>query len=295
MAKKKFYRPILYYLLIGVKTLFGLMPYRLGFWFGGMMGKLSFYILPRERKKTLTHLSFAFGESKSKNELRGIAETMFQNYGHMAAEWALIEKAIPRFKDLVSIEGREILDQALEKKKGVIAVVSHFGNWEWMGGWLALNGYQGGGVARKIYYEKYDQMIMSIRKRMNIKAIDRDSSPRTVLRALKQNCIMAFAVDQDVQTVDGIFVEFFGHPAFTPIAPVRFALATQAPMIPLFMLRNGMKHRIFVEAPIELTETGDKEKDILLNTQKWVSIQETWIRQYPEQWVWNHKRWKTKL
>ena len=294
MAKKKFYRPILYYLLISVKTLFSFLPYRLGFWFGGVAGKIAFHILPKERKKTLAHLSYALGGTKSESEFRKIGEMTFQNYGHMAAELVLIEKVIPRFDDFVSAEGLEILDRALGEKKGVIAVVSHFGNWEWMGGWLALKGYPGTGVARKIYYEKYDKLLMSLRKKMKIEAIDRDSSPRGVLKALKQNHIMAFAVDQDVETVDGVFVEFFGHPAFTPTAPVRFALSTQAPMVPMFMVRNGMRHRIFIEPPVELTETGHKEKDVLINTQKWVSIQEKWIRQYPEQWVWNHKRWKTR-
>jgi KDO2-lipid IV(A) lauroyltransferase len=212
----------------------------------------------------------------------------------MAAELTLTEKVIPRFNDYVSAKGLEILDKALTQKKGVIAIVSHFGNWEWMGGWLSLNGYTGGGVARKIYYEKYDKLIMSIRRSMKIKAvIDRNGSARDVLKALKQNQVLAFAVDQDVETVDGVFVEFFGQQAFTPTAPVRFALSTGTPMIPLFILRKGMHHQIFVLPPIELTETGDKEKDILLNTQKWISIQEQWIRQYPEQWVWNHKRWKT--
>ncbi len=293
MAKKKFYRPILYYLLVGVKKLFSFLPYRLGFYFGGAAGRLAFHVLPKERKKTLTHLSYAFGSSKSDSEFRKIGQTVFQNYGHMAAELALIDKLIPRFDDLVSAQGLEILDRALAQKKGVIAVVSHFGNWELMGGWLSLNGYPGGGMARKIYYEKYDKLLMDIRKRMKIQAIDRDGGAHGALKALKRNQVLAFAVDQDVETVDGVFVEFFGHPAFTPTAPVRFALSTQAPIIPLFIVRNAMRHRIFVEPPVPLTQTGDKEEDVRMNTQKWVAIQEKWIRQYPSQWVWNHKRWKT--
>ncbi len=294
MAKKKFYRPILYYLLITVKTLFSFLPYRLGFWFGGTLGKLSFRLLSKERKKTLTHLNYAFGDSKSHAELQKIGLAMFENYGRMAAELALYKKLVANIDEFVTIEGREHLDQALSRGDGVIGIVSHFGNWEYLGGTLALKGYKGSVIARRIYYEKYDKMLVSIRNRFGEKTIYRDRSAKEILKTLRQNHILGFVVDQDVENIDGVFVNFFGKPAFTPSAPVRLSLASGAPLLPLFILRQGMKHRIFIEPAMELTETGDKEKDIITNTQKWVTIQEKWIRQYPEQWVWNHKRWKTQ-
>src|SRR3989338_7165315 len=114
-----------------------------------------------------------------------------------------------------------------------------------------------------------------------------------MLGVLKKNKMLGFVVDQDVETVEGVFVDFFNRPSFTPVASVRFAMVTGAPIVPVFIVRNGTKHHVIVEAALEMTATGDKESDIRANTQKWVSIQEKYIRQYPHLWVWNHKRWKT--
>ena len=100
--------------------------------------------------------------------------------------------------------------------------------------------------------------------------------------------------DQDVDSVDGIFVDFFGKPAHTPKGPVALALATGAPLVPCFMIREKNCHKLVLEDPIELEEKSDKDETIKFNTQKWSRIVESYIRRYPEQWVWMHRRWKTK-
>ena len=294
MAKKKFYRPILYVLLMTARGFFSLLPFKVGFMFGGFLGKLAFYCIPKEKKKTLANLRLAFGAEKTEKELEILGARVFQNYGYMAAELALIDKLIPRLEKIVSMQGIELMDAALKRGKGVLGVLAHFGNWELMGGTVSLLGYPVHCIARKIYYDKYDKRLIELRSKMNVHTIYREESLRAVPRALKHNDVVGIVADQDVETVGGVFVEFFGKPAYSMVAPVRFAMATGAAVIPIFMIREGLHHRMIIEPPLELVDTGDREKDLVTNTQQWVTIQEKYIRQYPHLWVWNHKRWKTR-
>ena len=273
-----------------------MLPFKAGFDFAGFIGKLSFYLISKERRKTISHLKLAFGDEKSDAELTRLGAKAFQNYGYVAAELNLIDKLIPRLDKIITVSGREHFDRALAQKKGIAAVGAHFGNWELMAGYLAFIGYANTALARRIYYDKYDKILIAIREKLKLKTIYRDSptAAREVFKALKENHVVGFVADQDVGTIGGVFVDFFGRPAYSPAAPVKFAMKTGAPLIALFMVRQGMKHHIFIEPPIELTLTGDEEKDAITNTQKWVSIQEKYIRQYPELWAWNHKRWKTR-
>ena len=264
--------------------------------FAGWMGTLAFYLIGRERRKTISHLKLAFGDEKSDQELTKLGAKVFQNYGYVAAELCLIDKLLPRLNEVVTISGLEHFDRALARGKGISAIGAHFDNWELMAGTLAFNGYPNTVMARRIYYDKYDRALMAIRQKLKLRTIDRDgpNAVREAFKAFKENRVVGFVADQDVGTLDGVFVDFFGRPAYSPAAPVRFAMKMGAPLIAIFMIRRGFKHQLIIEPPIELTQTGDNEKDIVINTQKWVSLQEKYIRQYPEQWVWNHKRWKTR-
>ena len=291
--KHKFYRPILYYFLLVVKWFFNLLPYRVGFSFGGTAGQITFYLLKKEREKTLGHLRMAFGGEKSETQIRKIGLAVFEHYGQTMAELALIDKILARLDEFVTAEGFENFDKALQGGRGVICTLAHFGNWEIMGGFTAIKGYPCVVVAREIYFDKYNELLISLRRKLKMEVIYRDSSPRTMLGVLKKNKMLGFVVDQDVETVEGVFVNFFNRPSFTPVAPVRFAMVTGAPIVPVFIIRNGIKHHVIVEPALEMTVTKDKESDIRVNTQRWVSIQEKYIRQYPHLWVWNHKRWKT--
>ncbi len=290
--KKKFYRPILYKLLLLTRKCLNALPYRWGFSFGGTVGKLSFYLLSRERKKTIDHLESVFEKEKSKKEINLTARSVFENFGKMTAECCIIEKFIKNPESLVRHSGFEHLDRALALGKGIVIITAHFGNWEIMGGYAAMKGYPITVIAKKLYFEKYNEFILNLRKKMNVQVIYNREPPRSMLKVLKNNGILAFLADQDQDIAGGVFVDFFGRSAYTPTAPVRFAMATGAALIPAFIIREGMRHHIDTQPPIELTQLEDRNESVRLNTQKWASIQETFIRQHPHLWAWNHKRWK---
>lgn len=292
MKKKKFHRYLLYAVLRFLMALAVLLPYRAAVAIGAAIGRFAWSVLAHERSKTLDHLRLAFGAEKKFKELEQIGRRMFDHYGRTMAEWVKIDHLIKHLDEYVTAEGYEHLERALKKGRGIVIVAAHFGNWELMAGHIAMNGIPLSAIARKIYIEQYDRMLTKLRRKMNVETIYRHEHPRRLLKVLHDNRALGFVVDQAIEDVDAISVNFFGRPAWTPVAPARFARATGAALIPMFIVREGEKHRIVVEPPIELVDTRDRAADIRKNTEAWVAVQETYIRRYPHLWVWNHRRWK---
>lgn len=280
MPKAKFHRPLLYGLFRLLGGFFRPFPLRWAYGFAEAVGRLAFRVLRRERKKTLAHLAVAFPELSAK-ELEKTGERVFENYGRILAELGLLDKLLPRLKRVLTVEGLEHFDAGRSKGRGIVAVAAHFANWELLAGWLCMAGYPGSVVGRRIYYAPYNDALVALRAKMGLETIYRDEPARKVLRELRNNRVVGVLPDQDVDMVDGVFVNFFGKPAYTPTAPVRFAMASGAPLVPCFLIREENRYRIVIEPPIELTDTGDEEQDLAANTQKWVTLQESYIRKFP--------------
>lgn len=292
--KSRFRRYYLYYLGRTAIFIFRLLPADAGLALSGRLGSLAYYLLPKYRRIAITNLRLAFGNVKKERELRIIARGVFENLGKNSFELikfpSINSENIGR---LVRIRNREILDRAFVKGRGVVVVTAHFGNWELLAITLRLNGYPGVTIGRRIYFDKYDRYLNRLRKIHDVNVIYRDESPKKALRVLKSNQIVGVVADQDVDSVDGVFVDFFGRPAYTPVGPVALARSSGAVLVPLIIVRENGHHTLVVEEPIELVDTGDREKDLVENTRRWSSVLESYIRRYPEQWVWIHRRWKT--
>ncbi|MDP3790633.1 MAG: lysophospholipid acyltransferase family protein [Candidatus Omnitrophota bacterium] len=293
--KYKYRRYYLYYLGRVAAFLVYLLPMSVSSAIAAFFGRCAFFLLPKYRDIAIDNLTHAFGAEKTPRQIKDIAIKVFENLGRNAAELInfpkIKEDNIDRF---VSVEGLDTVDGSFARGKGTIILASHFGNWELLGLTFRVKGYPGSTIGRKIYFYKYDNWLNNLRRARDINVIYRDESPRKMLRVLKDNKILGIVADQDVDSVEGVFVNFFGRPAYTPVGPAVLAQATGASLIPTFVIREGNRHRFVVEKPVELINTGNKEADIVTNTQKWSDVVESYIRRYPEQWVWVHKRWKTK-
>lgn len=272
----------------------GILPLKLGILLAGLISKVVYFVSKKERERTLDNLRLAFPE-KSAAETEGIARGVFSNVCKNAVElvntYKLNRNTVEKW---VGCQGAEKINEALAKGKGYIALASHFGNWELIPIYFSLKGVKANIIVRRIYFERYDRFIQGMRRSKGVNIIYRDESPRKILRALKRNEGVGILADQDVDSVDGVFVDFFGRPAFTPIAPVAISLATGAPLMPFFCIRENGRHRIVVESPIEMEQKATKEETLKFNTQKWTRVLESQIKKYPEQWVWMHRRWRTK-
>ena len=294
--KIKTRRYYLYYLAkIGVFIL-GIIPLRMSLFVSACMGKISYKVLKKHRDIAITNLNNVFGDDPNL-DVSKIAENVFVNLAKNGAEWikfpGLNEKNISNL--VKEFRGEEYLKESTARGKGTIIMAFHFGNWELLNLYLTIKGYGGMVIARRLYFHKYDKMIARIRKRPGINLIYRDESPKKILKHLKNGGILGVLADQDVDSVEGIHVDFFNKPAYTPVAPVKLGLTTGASLLPCFVVRDtDNKFKVIVEKPIILDRSGDKDEDVKKYTQEWTKVLENYVRKYPDQWVWIHRRWKTQ-
>jgi len=294
-VKHRIRRRYLYYLLKTASFISLLFPIKINRFLGRRMGECAFFLAGSQRKKAISNLRIAFGGEKSAGEIKDIAKGVFRNLGENLLETMNSSKFTPRNIDkYVKIKGLETVEKVLSQKRGFIVLSGHFGNWELLAGYFGVKKYPVNVLARKLRYDKYDTWLNDLRSNMGVNVIMRDGSAKTILRLLREGQSVAILADQDISSLDGVFVDFFGRPAFTPTAPVILALATAVPIIPMFIVREKDIHTIYVEEPLELEITGNKETDIKVNTQKWSNVIESYIRKYPSHWVWIHERWKTE-
>jgi Kdo2-lipid IVA lauroyltransferase/acyltransferase len=292
--KIKTRRYYIYYLLKVLFFIISCIPLRVSLFIADMLGKAAFRVVVKYRRTAVENLDSVFEGDHGANVL--LAEKVFRNIAKNGAEWIKLSSSGPEALDriVVGIKGREHLDEALAGGRGVIMFGAHFGNWELLALYLRRLGYNGAVVGRRIYFHKYDKLITGMRGKFGVEVIYRDESPRKMLRVLRDGGILGIVPDQDVDSVDGVFVDFLGRPAYTPTAPVKLAAAAGASLMPGFVVRRkDGRHEVVVGRPVEIPEAGD-EPAVERSTQAWTRVLEGFVREYPEQWVWLHKRWKTR-
>jgi len=294
---KKIIRWMAFCALQGVALFVRYPSWRFGVRIGGWLGVMMFYLLKKERTRSIESLKVAYGSQRSTEELSRIVRKNFRNLGKGLVEILNLQYLKPHQIDaLISIEGEEYLKEAASRGKGIILITGHCGNWELLGAAMAIRGYPLHVIAAPLYDPRIDEWIIRLRSRFNIATISRGSpsSSRKILNVLRKKEMLALLIDQDTR-VDGVFVNFFNKKANTPSGAARLALRSGATTIMFFIARlSGDRHQITIHKPVALTRTSDAEKDVETNTAQFTSTIEAHIRQYPDQWVWMHRRWRTK-
>jgi len=291
--KFKTHREIVYWLFRFFCLILSVLPRRLALLLGEKLGLISFWFLPRERKKALANLDLVFGKLKSDEEKKRIVLQVFKNLGKDAAE--IIKFPVTSRHGIdktIQIQGREKIDSVLKKGKGGIFLTAHFGNWELLAAYFASKGYPVNVLAQKLYYTKIDSFLSYLRAKMKVNVISRTDSLRGIIRCLKNNEFVGILSDQNTGK-KGVWVDFMGKNAFTPTGVVSIACKTGASILPGFIRwQEGNRHLIVIEDPIELSFSDDKESDLLENIAKCNKIIGSYIKKYPTEWVWFHQRWK---
>lgn len=294
MAKNRPRRVVIFLLFRFISFIVLALPIRIGLMLGQAFGTLSFYILRRERNKVLGNMDIAFGRSKSAAEKRNIAKKVFENLGKSFIEVLSIPKFTRQgFKRYVYSRNIDTLKGFLRDGKAVIILSAHFGNWELLAHYLAISGLPMNVIARRVRQSGLEAFLIRIRKRNCVNILYRDASAKEIVDLLRDKKFVGIMPDQDMDSVSGVFVDFFGRSAWTPSGAAVLNLLTGACIVPCFIVRRAFGHEVLIENPIEVVKTGDKRKDILENTQRYTKAIEDCIRKYPEQWVWFHDRWKT--
>ncbi len=280
--------------------LFKILPY----WFVRLMTRgilaIGFFILKRMRKFAMETLTTALGKEKSRSELEAICKECFYNLGRGAIELAYFTSHPAMITQKVSFQGRsqEYLEAALKEGKGVIALTAHFGNFPLMLSYLAQRGYPTNAIIRPSRDEKIEKHFLAMRSRLGLKTVHsypRDECVNQSLRVLRANELLFIPLDQNNGSKAGVVVEFFGQPAGTASGPAIFAMRTGSPILPVFTVRTGEDtHAIIIEPHFYLENKSSDDETVQYNIQKITSIIERYIRQYPTQWGWMHRRWKSQ-
>lgn len=265
--------------------------------FAHAIAGLGYVFAGKQRKIALSSLSIAFGKEKSPAQIRSIAKQCFDHMAKSAMEIMFFFDKPALLKSQVRFEGREHLDAALARGKGAILVSAHFGNFPLMLGKLAAEGYTVSGIMRPMRDARTDRMFNEKRALMKIKTIcsqPRTTCVETTLRYLRNNELVFIPMDQNFGT-SGVFVDFFGTKAATATGPVVLAQRTKAALLPCFIVREkGDTHRLIFEPALELAEGATSQETLVLNVQKITDIIERYIRAYPQEWGWIHRRWKSR-
>jgi KDO2-lipid IV(A) lauroyltransferase len=244
------------------------------------------------------NLRIAFDKEKNLKELKQLAREVFFHFTLTPLESIyLIANAFPleRFVFKIKIRGKEFLETALAKKKGVIALGAHLGAFTLLGSRLAVEGYPINIMINRGHFPKLWKRLDAYQGIVGQKIFTPQPATAAIKKAL--NCLhrneILYLVADEQQRRGGLPVPFFGQKAFTPSGPAIFSLKTGAPILPMFVLReNGIQRVLLIGNPIEIESTFDEKKDIEMLTAKFTKIIEETVRQYPDQWTWLNRRWK---
>ncbi len=258
-------------------------------------GRILFCIDKKHRDIAMGNLSYAFGYQRSPQEIKKIARQVFSNLMQVVFEigWSLQLKE-NHFAENFKIDGYHHIKNACEKGRGVLALTAHFGNWELLTIIASMIRIPLNIVVRPLDFKPLDDFIFNLRTRYGGKIIPKQRSLRSIVRCLNRGEVVALLMDQNVDWYEGVFVDFMGHRACTSKGLAFLALKTGAPVIPVFLIREKKGFRAEFGPEISTLRTGDKQKDIEMNTQEYNRVIENIIRRYPDQWFWIHQRWKTK-
>lgn len=273
----------------------GLVPRKSAIRISGFLGKVLFLVDRKHRKIALDNLMYAFGHQKSTYEIRFLAKQVFINLVQVVFEvgWSLQldqRRLVKHFK----MDGFRHLKKAYEKGRGVLVLTAHCGNWEFLAVAGSMIEYPVSMVVRPLDFKPLDRFFINLRSRFGGKIIPKQRSLRAILRSLDRKEMVVLLMDQNVDWYEGVFVDFMGHRACTSKGLALLALRTGAPVVPVFMVREKSGFRAEFGPEIFTVKTGDKQKDIEINTQEYNRVIENFIRRYPDQWFWVHQRWKTK-
>ena len=270
-----------------------LLPHRAAMMIGAGLARLLWPFIPARRKR-LAQTQIECCLHVSPAEAARIARESTLRFGPMLMEVLRFPVLRRHIEDYVTITGAlDMMRAALAQGKGAIIATSHSGNWELMGGALALAGLPIVGVAKRQSAAGMDRFINEYRALVGMHVTYR-SSVREMFRMIDQGWIIGLLSDQDPSRRDGVIVDFFGQEtnAFTGAAAI--ARRCEVPIFPAFMHRRADgHHELTIEEPLYVEKTDDRAADVLRVTQDISAHIEAWIRRYPAEWFWLHDRWKS--
>lgn len=285
-----------YFIVRVFVALLGAMPRGAARGVGALIGAIAFRALSRLRKVGLRNLQLAFPE-KTDSEREAILRLVYRNLGYLLAEFCQMPHYTPeRARRLIRYEGLENYLEAREQGKGVLVLTGHLGAWELSSFFHSLMGYPMGMVIRRLDNAFVDEFVNRIRCLHGNRVMHKDDFARGLIAAMRAGETVGILMDTNMTPPQGVFVPFFGIQACTASGLARVARKTGAAVVPGFLLWEEREQKYILRFGEQLTlvQSDDSEADAVANTALFTSVIERYIRDYPEQWLWMHRRWKTR-
>jgi KDO2-lipid IV(A) lauroyltransferase len=281
-----------YILLRVVVAVLGPLGIRRAGSIGAWLGTLGYWPLGIRRNVVMRHLN-AFFPERSDAERVALARETYEHLGRTAIESVLMSRLGPEslHELFEGIEGWDVIERGRARGKGLVLVAGHLGNWELSGAYLSALGVKVAAVAKRQENPLVDAFVNRTRRRLGMVVVYDHESVRKLPRLLKEGYALGLIADQSGLAA-ATHAYFFGRPASTPRGPAVFALRFNAPLIFVCAARQPSGKFILHLQEVEVTDTGNLDVDVEQTTQRFTSMLETWVRRYPGQYLWAHRRWK---
>ncbi len=286
---------LIYLLFRAALGIFCLLPRTTAVYLLNLLAACFYRLDGKHRHIARINLRIAFPDLSEK-ERNLIARRSFQNTARNLLELSrlprLTRRNIGKLVSYDEISGLGNFQAAMARGKGILYLTGHFSAWELLPAAHALYGYPLCFVTRPLDNPYLESYLLKIRRSTGNKVISKKNAARHILESLKAKESVGILMDQNTSLNEGIFADFFGIPAATSTAAARFALHTEATVLPGFIVPNGNRgYSIHFLPPLDLVRTGDPKRDIEINTRLFNRTLEGIVRSYPECWLWGHKRW----
>jgi Kdo2-lipid IVA lauroyltransferase/acyltransferase len=277
-----------------VLGLFRRLPLQRAIALGRAIGRFGFWF-PKLRRTGERNLQLAFPDLPH-DEQRRLLRLSFENLGRLLALFSHFADDSEAVKRMIAVEGLEHLADAAAQGRGVILFTGHVGAWELSSFGLSLFGHPLSFLVRRIDNPKIEPMVDRMRRGPGNRTIDKRAAAREMLAILREGGTLGILVDLNTLDREAIFVDYFGIPAATTFIVAKLALRTGAPVLPVFAPWDeaGKRFRLKIDAPLPIQRTGNEAEDVRRLTQQYTRVVEDYVRRYPDQWLWIHRRWKTR-
>jgi KDO2-lipid IV(A) lauroyltransferase len=263
---------------------------------GQAVGALAQVVLPHLRRRAEINLRLAFPDLDERERAR-IRRGAFHNLGRLLGEISQFPRLNrENISSIVVYEGLENYLDAVAEGRGVILLTGHIGAWELSVYAHSIYGHPMSFLARRVDNPLVERLAESYRARYGNRSIDKKGSVREVLKTLKSGGVVGILADLNTSREEGVFCDFFGVEACATAGVATLALRTGAVVLPGYLIwdEKALIHRLHFEPPVETIDTGNQKEDVIANTARYAKVLESIIRRHPDQWLWIHRRWRTR-
>ena len=278
-----------------VISVVGALPIRQSMHLGRFFGQIAYLLAGELRRTGEINLKLAFTD-KTPDERRRLLKGSFESLGRVLGLFSHFKDSAKSILSVVDSEGIEHLVEAKAAGRGVICFTAHFGAWELTSFGLSVLGHPFSFLVRPIDNAKIEQLVDSYRTSFGNKTLDKFSAARSMVKILRSGEVLGLLLDLNALEDEGIFVDFFGVPASTNFMTAKLALRAGVPIIPIFAPWDEARQKFLlqIQPPVQFERSGHEDDDVRRLTIKLSQLFEEQIRKHPDQWLWVHKRWKTR-